>query len=75
MENQLKLLLTETDLHNLKKLSIELESYINTTLKPLKDTFANEARRAINYNRKIETTIRESERIIVAIRAVLGERL
>ena len=75
MTNQLKLLLTETDLHNLKKLSTELETYQNTILKPLKDTFANEARRAINYNHKIETAIREGDKIIQTIKDMLGERI
>ena len=74
MENQLKLLLTEQDLHNLKKISIELEIYQNTVLKPLKDTFANEARRAINYNHKIETAIREGDKILAEIKIILGER-
>ena len=74
MTNQLKLLLTEQDLHNLKNLSTELEIYQNIVLKPLKDTFANEARRAINYNRKIEMAIREGEKIIVAIKNLIGDR-
>lgn len=75
MENQLKLLLTESDLHNLKKIATELETYQNTILKPLKDTFANEARRAINYNRKIETAIREGDKILSQIKNILGEKV
>ena len=75
MENQLKLLLSEEDLHNLKKVSIELQSYQTNILKPLRDTLANEARRAINYNRKVETTIKEGERILVMIQYLLGDRV
>jgi len=71
MDNALKLLLTEQEAINLKKILTELESYQNTVLKPLKDTFANEARRAINYNRKIETAIREAEKIILALKNIV----
>lgn len=74
MENQLKLLMSETDLHNLKNISITLEKYLKDVLEPLKNTLANEARRAINYNRKIETAIREGEKIVVAIKVMLGEK-
>lgn len=74
MDNQLKLLLTKEDLHNLQRLSIDIDTYQNTILKPLKDTFANEARRAINHNRKIETAIREGDKLLDKIRSVLGKR-
>ena len=68
-------LVSDSDLHNLKKISIELETYQNTVLKPLQDTFAGEARRAINYNRKIEMAVREGEKILSTIKAILGERI
>lgn len=74
MENQLKLLMTENDLHNLKRVSIDLQTYLNTILKPLKDTFANEARRAINYNRKIDLAIRDGEKIISEVKVLIGDR-
>ena len=74
MDNALKLLMSEADLHDLKKLSIELESYQNTILLPLKDTSANEIRRAMNYYRKVEVACRETEKIIASIKAVLTER-
>lgn len=75
MDNSLKLLMSEDDLHKLKKLSIELESYINTVLKPLKDTLANEARRAINLNRSLEVAIREGDKLIGQVKVVIGERV
>lgn len=74
MDNNLKLLMNEQDLHNLKNTSIALKKYLKDILEPLKNTLANEARRAINYNRKVETTIREGERVIAQIRLVLGEK-
>ena len=72
MDNNLKLLMTEGDLHNLKTASINLQKYITEVLAPLKDTFANEARRAINYNRRIDTAIHEGEKIIAQIKAIIG---
>ena len=73
-DNPLKLLMSEQDLHNLKKISIELNTHTNTVLKPLRDTFANEARRAINYNRKIDYAIKENERIVKLIQDLIGNR-
>jgi hypothetical protein len=73
MTNDLKRLLTDEELHNLKKLSIDLKTYQNTILKPLKDSLAGEARRAINHTRKIELALREGEKIQSQINDVLGE--
>ena len=72
MDNNLKLLMTEGDFHNLKTASINLQKYITEVLAPLKDTFANEARRAINYNRRVDTAIHEGEKIIAQIKAIIG---
>lgn len=72
-DNALKLLLTETDLHNLKSLSITLEKHLTDTLKPCKDTLANEARRAIGATRKVDQTIMALDDIIKQIHVILGE--
>jgi uncharacterized protein Yka (UPF0111/DUF47 family) len=74
MDNSLKLLMTEEDLHNLKKIAIEIENY-NKLLSTLRDSFANEARRAINYNHKVDTAIREGDKIVSAIKNMLTERV
>ncbi len=74
MENQLKLLMTPDDLHNLQKTAINLRKYIDNVLEPLKNTFANEGKRAINYNRRVEVAIREGEKIILQIKATLSEK-
>lgn len=71
MENNLKLLMTEEDLNNLKKVYAELKDYNNIILKPLRDTFANEARRAINYNRKIEVAMRKCDDILNKIQLII----
>lgn len=73
MTNQLKLLLTAQDLHNLKEISLKLKDYVENHLIPLKNTLAGEARRAIVATKHLNTTIGEGEKIIVQIQAILGE--
>ena len=75
MDNNLKLLMSESDLHNLQKTFIELKKYLTEILIPLKDTFANEARRAINYTRRVDVAIKEGEKVISQISLNLGEKV
>ena len=67
-------LISDSDLHNLKKTSIELEKYKKDILEPFKNTMAGEIRRYIIIHRKIEVVIREADKLITQIKTCLTEK-
>ena len=72
--NDLKRLLSDEDLHNLKNTSIALEKYALEILTPFKDSVSGEIRRYINIHRKIEVALKETEKLLLAVKLCLGEK-
>jgi len=72
MENQLKLLMSEEELHSWKSLAIHLKKLTDQTLIPSKDTFSAEVRRNINYVRRLDGLIIELGKVISEINKLMG---
>ena len=70
----LKLLMTEQDLHNLKKLSLELQKYNNEVLKPFQATISGEIRRYLTIHKRMDAVIKEGEGLVRELNLCLGEK-